>query len=435
MLMFSYSGKLNGTLLSFLIGYAVVCCISLTIVVHLYGYLQIFAFAPFSIVSAALIVLSPIALSIVFAHAPFSFGYLTSFYLYTVVLGYLWLIPFSLFSYDHTAAGLFALVSLAGFLIPAMLINWPVKPQISVSPSSMNRLIAAILTIAVITLAVGIHYNFKLVGLADIYQFRDQLDFPSLLRYAIGITLGALLPFAFACFVETGARIAACATLLLILGFYPVTLTKTTLFAPFWLAFLWLLTSHIEARLAAIMSLLIPLLIGVLAALLHYVGVISLAHLIDYFGSVNFRMMAFPSISLDVYNDFFSRHQVTHYCQISLIRSYFGCPYAEQLSVVLARSYPVGNINASLLATEGIASVSTVWTPLSAFVSGLVLSIGNHTSNRLPARFVILSSGVLVQTLLNVPLSVLLVTNGAAAMFLLWYITPSPWLTQVRGKA
>lgn len=435
MQMSSYSGKLNRGLLSFLIGYAVVCCISLTVVVHLYGYLQIFAFEPLSIVSAAMIVLTPIVLSTVFACAPFSFGYLTSFYLYTVVLGYLWLIPFSLFSYDHTAAGLFALASLACFLIPAMLINWPAKPQISFSPRRMNGLIAAIMTISVITLAAGMYYNFKLVGLADIYRFRDQLDFPAPLRYAIGITLSALLPFAFAWFVETGARIPACVTLLLILGFYPITLTKTTLFAPFWLTFLWLLTSHMEARVVVILSLLTPLLVGVLAALLYYAGVISLPHLIDYFGSVNFRMIAFPSISLDVYSDFFSRHEVTHFCQISPIRSYFGCPYAEQLSIILARNYPVGNINASLLATEGIASVSTAWTPLSAFLSGLVLSLGNCTSNRLPVRFVILSSGVLAQTLLNVPLSVLLVTNGAAVTFLLWYITPGPWLTQVRGKA
>ncbi|MCK1393520.1 hypothetical protein [Bradyrhizobium sp. 1] len=431
----SYSGKLNGGLLSFLIGYAVVCCISLTIVIHLYGYLQIFAFEWPSIVSAALIVLSPIALSIIFACAPFSFGYLTSFYLYTIVLGYLWLIPFSLFSYDHRATGLFALASFAGFLIPAMLIDRPAKPPISFTPKVMNRLLAAIVTIAIVTLAAGMYYNFKLVGLADIYQFRDQLDFPVPLRYAIGITLGALLPFAFACFVERGANIPACATLLLILSFYPITLTKTTMFAPFWLAFLWLLTSHMEARRVVILSLLIPLLVGVLVALLYYAGVVSLAHLIDYFGSVNFRMIAFPSISLDVYNDFFSRHEVTHFCQISLIRSYIGCPYAEQLPAILARNYPVGNINASLLATEGIASVSTAWTPLSALLSGLILSLGNCTSNRLPPRFVILSSGVLVQTLLNVPLSILLITNGAAAIFLLWYITPSPWLTQVGGKA
>lgn len=431
----SYSGKLNGGLLSFLIGYAVVCCISLTIVVHLYGYLQIFAFEQLSIVSAAVIVLLPIALSIVFAYVPFSFGYIASFYLYTVVLGYLWLIPFSLFSYDHTVTGLFALASLAGFLVPAMLINWPAMPQIGFLPKAMNAFLSTIMTIAIVTPAAGMYYNFKLVGLAEIYQFRDQIDFPVPLRYAIGITLGALLPFAFACFVETRARIPACATLLLILAFYPITLTKTTLFAPFWLAFLWLLTSRVEARFVVILSLLMPLLVGVLVALLYYAGLISLVHLIDYFGSVNFRMIAFPSISLDVYNDFFSRHEVTHFCQISLIRSYFGCSYAEQLPVILSRNYPVGNINASLLATEGIASVSSAWTPLSAFLSGLVLSLGNCTSNGLPARFVILSSGVLMQTLLNVPLSVLMVTNGAAVMFLLWYITPRPWLTEVHGKA
>lgn len=431
----SYRGKLNHALLAILVAHAVVCCISLTFVIYFYGYLKIFSFEQLAIIRAALLVLAPVALSVVFAYYRFTFGYFTSFYLYTVVLGYLWLIPFSNLDYGHVASGLSALASLAGFLIPALLIDWPAKPQMKLSPAVLNLLLVAIVTVAIVTLAAGVYYNFRLVGLADIYRFRNQLDFPIPLRYAIGITLGALLPFAFACFVEMRARIRACAILFLILCFYPITLTKTTLFAPFWLSFLWLLASYTEARVTVILSLLVPILVGVLLATLFSMDAISYAHLMDYFGSVNFRMIAFPSISLDVYNDFFSRHEVTHFCQISLIRSYIGCSYAEQLPIILARDYPVGNINASLLATEGVASVSTAWAPASALLSGLVLSAGNYASTRLPIRFVILSSGILIQTLLNVPLSILLVTNGAAVTFLLWYITPCSWLSARRGEA
>ncbi|MCK1743568.1 hypothetical protein IVA80_22645 [Bradyrhizobium sp. 139] len=431
----SYSGKLNRGLLAFLVAHAVVCCMSLTFVVQLYGYLGIFELDRSAIIRAALLVVLPVALSVVFAYRHFSFGYLASFYVYTIVLGYLWLIPFSRLDYDHTLTGLSALASLVGFLAPSLLTNWSTKPQISVSPGTLNRLLIAILATAVATLVAGTYYNFKLVGVAEIYRFRDQLDFPAPLRYAIGITLGALLPFAFACFVETRARIPAFAILLLILCFYPITLTKTTLFAPAWLTFLWLLSSYVQPRLTVILSLLAPVLLGVILALLVSTGTISQAQLIDYFGSVNFRMIAFPSISLDVYNDFFSQHAATHFCQISLVASYIGCPYSEQLGVILARNYPVGNMNASLLATEGIASVGSAFAPVSALLSGFILSIGNYTSKSLPARFIILSSGLLIQTLLNVPLSVLMVTNGAAVTFLLWYITPCLPLSQRRGEA
>ena len=196
--------------------------------------------------------------------------------------------------------------------------------------------------------------------------------------------------------------------------------------------FLWLLTNRTEARATVILSLLVPILLGLILATLFTMDAISHAQLINYFGSVNFRMIAFPSISLDVYDDFFSRHEVTRFCQISLIKSYIGCPYAEQLLAILARDYQGGNINASLLATDGIASVGVAWAPASALLSGLILSVGNHASTRLPTRSVILSSGILIQTLLNVPLSILLVTNGAAVTFLLWYITPSSWLDTPR---
>ena len=430
-----YYGKLNHNLLILLMEHAVACGMSLTFVVGFYYYLDIFSFEPFAIIPAVLLALAPVALSVVFAYYRFTFGYFISFYLYTVVLGYIWLIPFSKLSYNHVVSGLSALASLVGFLIPNLLIDWPAKPQINLAHRVLNWLLAMIVTAAVVTLAAGTYYNFRLVGLADIYQFRDQLEFPVPLRYAIGITLGALLPFAFACSVEMRARIRAFAILFLILCFYPVTLTKTTLFAPFWLGFLWWLTSRTEARATVVLSLLLPIVLGVVLATLFTIGAISHAQFIDYFGSVNFRMIAFPSISLDVYNDFFSRHEVTRFCQISLIKSYMGCPYAEQLPAILARDYAVGNINASLLATEGIASVNAALAPVSALLAGLVLSVGNHASTRLPTRFVILSSGILVQTLLNVPLSILLVTNGAAVTFLLWYITPRSWLSAHHGGA
>jgi hypothetical protein len=42
----------------------------------------------------------------------------------------------------------------------------------------------------------------------------------------------------------------------------------------------------------------------------------------------------------------------------------------------------------------------------------------------LPPRFILVSSAMLALVLLNVPLSIVLLTHGAAILFLLWYITP-----------
>jgi hypothetical protein len=53
-----------------------------------------------------------------------------------------------------------------------------------------------------------------------------------------------------------------------------------------------------------------------------------------------------------------------------------------------------------------------------------VISIANRLCSGLPPRFILLSGGVLVQVFLNVPLTTTLLSNGAALLFLLWYVTP-----------
>jgi len=81
-------------------------------------------------------------------------------------------------------------------------------------------------------------------------------------------------------------------------------------------------------------------------------------------------------------------------------------------------------VNASLFATEGIASVGPKLAPLSALACGMVIGLANRLSAGLPPRFILLSGGLLLQILLNVPLTTSLLSNGAAVLFLLWSIMP-----------
>jgi hypothetical protein len=100
------------------------------------------------------------------------------------------------------------------------------------------------------------------------------------------------------------------------------------------------------------------------------------------------------------------------------------CAYAEPLSLVMREAYGLGNLNASLFATEGIASVGPYWAPVSAFACGLVVALGNRLSAGLPSRFVLISAGILPLIFQNVPFSTVLLTHGLLLLFALWYITP-----------
>ena len=89
-----------------------------------------------------------------------------------------------------------------------------------------------------------------------------------ILNYVIGITSNALLPFAFACFVGRRDVWRAGAALLLLLLFYPITLSKLALFTPFWLAVILALSRYFNFKFAVTLSLLVPISVGLLLIIL-----------------------------------------------------------------------------------------------------------------------------------------------------------------------
>lgn len=402
-------------------GHIALCCVSLVLVAPPQPFVpQTFhiLFDPARLHLAVLAAAAFGLVAVIFVVARFSFGYFAGFYLYTMVLGHLWLGCFSDLAYDHWTAGWSTAASAVAFLLPALLITSPLRQRYVPSLSAFDWLLHAILLISVLTIAVAASYDFSLAGFSDIYGFRRSLQSPAPVNYMIGITSGALLPFAFACYVLRRAYWQSAAILVLLLLYYPITLSKLAFFTPAWLVFLAILSKFFAARTAVVLSLLGPIFAGVVLMLMFGEAAIP------YFSPVNFRMIAIPSTALDIYSDFFSRHDPTYFCQISILKKLMSCPYQDQLAIVMLNNYHLGNFNASLFATEGIASLGTTLAPISVFFCGLVFALGNRLSEGLPARFVLVSSGVLPQVLLNVPLSTTLLTHGAAFLFLLWYLTP-----------
>jgi hypothetical protein len=399
--------------------HTVVCCISLIKVSERQLYilydedLLIYAICMASAFSS---------LSLLFVVARFSFGYFAGFYFYTLILGFLWIDVFTKYNYDREMAGISAAASLLAFLGPALLIKTRVRQVFDLSPRALEHVLTFVLVLALATILAASTYNFKLVSLSRIYDFRDKLGFPAVIRYTIGITSSTLLPFTFACYWALNYRWRAALTLLLLLLFYPITLSKFTFFAPIWIVTLLILSKIFETRKTVILSLLLPLVVGLIATLFITgpIGDLSRA----YFNIVNIRMIAAQSSAIDIYNEYFSHHPHTYFCQISFLKSWMHCPYQDPLSVVIDHTYGFGDLNASLFATEGVASVGLLLAPLAAFACGLIIALGNRLSAGLPPRFILISGALLPQALMNVPLATVLLTHGAALLFLLWYVTP-----------
>jgi len=404
----------------------VACCLSLIQIANsaatfhvffdtAHWYVAVAAVAAFGLVSS------------VFVFVGFNFGYLIGFYFYTMILGYLWLNSFTDLQYNHWLAGLSAAASLVAFLLPALFISSPIRQIFAMTPRSFDLLLTCILILSAATIAVGASYNFQLVSIDHMHEYRAKIDAPTAVNYLVTIVSGALLPFAFAGFVAGKAPWRATAVLLLLLLFYPITLNKIALFTPLWLVVMLAFSRLFEARSAAVLSLLVPILVGLVLI------TVFKERAAFFFSTVNFRMIAIPSIAMDVYNDFFSGHDLTHYCQISLLKPIMHCPYQDQLSIVMERTYKLGYFNASLFATEGIASVGLWLAPVATFVCGLVIALGNRMSAGLPAEFILVSGAVLPVVLLNIPLTTVLLSHGAGFLFLLWYVTPRSLFEKTMG--
>ena len=408
----------------------VICCISLALIAPHHFTFHIF-YDPVQLPVAIAAVGAFAVVAWVFTAVPFSFGYLLAFYFYIVVLGYLWLNSYSDLDYDHRLGGLSAAASWIAFAAPALLIRRPIKQRFSIAPAMFDRALTLILAVGAATVAVGAFYSFKVVSLEDIYDFRENLRYPVAAQLLDRHHLERAVPFAFGCLVMRRNYLRAVVAMALLLLFYPDHAEQADVLRAALACGDRDTFGNIHDQ-ACRRPLAVRADAGRRRAGLFIFGKSGL----PLFDLVNFRMVGVPSNAIDVYNDFFSRHELTYFCQIRILRLVMSCPYQEQLSLVMAAAYDLGNYNASMFATEGIASVGTLFAPVSLFVCGLVIALANRVSAGLPPRFVLISGAVIPQVLFNVPLTTALLSHGAALLFLLWYLTPrSMFEHQPAGRA
>ena len=109
------------------------------------SYADVVAFDSHHLLAPLLLVACFSIVAILFAIAPFSFGYFLGFYFYTMILGYLWLIEFSRLSYDHSLAIVSIFLSALAFLAPALFITSPISQRFALPARAFEALLSLIL--------------------------------------------------------------------------------------------------------------------------------------------------------------------------------------------------------------------------------------------------------------------------------------------------
>ncbi|XUJ34943.1 hypothetical protein ACQ5SK_03350 [Bradyrhizobium japonicum] len=96
-----------------------------------------------------------------------------------MILGFLWIDVFSEYSYPQLLAGLSAGLSLILVLLPMLFVRAPFRQLVALSNARFEHLLTLILAISIGTIAVASTYNFRLVAIANIYDYRGEIAFPS----------------------------------------------------------------------------------------------------------------------------------------------------------------------------------------------------------------------------------------------------------------
>ena len=113
------------------------CCVSLVYVSQFYGEFHI-AFDENHVYQAAAAVALCALISPFFTLARFSFGYYVGFYLYTSVVGFIWLSFFTPFNYDQQTARFSAVLSIIALLLPGLMIRSPIRQIYVISAAAVR---------------------------------------------------------------------------------------------------------------------------------------------------------------------------------------------------------------------------------------------------------------------------------------------------------
>ena len=209
------------------------------------------------------------------------------------------------------------------FLVPATMITEATIRRRMLTQRQMDILAKVLLGVVVAVVVCSAVFGFKFAWPTN-GEARSAISHPMWLNYPISICAATVVPFIFAWFYQNSAWALMAASVAAGMALYPVSLNKTTFLAPYWPLALAGLIKFARARVAVLLTLLIPMLIGIVAFGLESPDKKPI------FGLINFRMLAIPGSGLDHYYHYFSTHPLTHFCQVSIVGRLFNCALRDR---------------------------------------------------------------------------------------------------------
>jgi len=250
-------------------------------------------------------------------------------------------------------------------------IPWRFRP---LSPETAMRASAALLVVTMAACVRAAGQNLSLAGLWEASAERALIGgFDAVTRYAFSLHHHAVAPLVFAAALARGRPLLAAAACVNYLPWYPVILSKTSVFLPAAMAALGLAASLRPRPLppaAAVLALLAAAAAGGHALSLALPP--TEAHAL-----LGTRLFLVPGNALHVCLDFFGSNPPTLFAHVGPVRLFVDYPYTAPIPEMLHRAYGLGHYNANPWASDGVASPGPAGIPLVTAALALTVVAAN----------------------------------------------------------
>lgn len=301
----------------------------------------------------------------------------------------------------------------------------------TVTPFRANQRLSAIVggltAVSIVVFVFNYYQHMRLVSFEDVYELRfeaNQIDKGTFVNYLTAWLSYCFLPFYFAQGVLRKNLIDICVALLGSVLIYAATGSKAAILMGFIIYALHLLFGSGK-------NFLFRLLTALVVAVALTVSLLPDDGLLLWVKSILLvRVLGTSGWTMSTYYDYFTTNGFTFYTHIGPVNALTGAyPYGEySLGQIIGLQYSgsaEANFNANFWASDAFAALGIAGVPVVTAVLCAVFFIINRAAKGYSTQFVVLWLSGFWLALLNLPLSVALLTGGGLmTVLLLWVASP-----------
>lgn len=261
--------------------------------------------------------------------------------------------------------------------------------------------------------------NFRIfIAFSDIYEYRMNLNMPTIIGYIFRFTSGVFLPYFFTRFLVVKNYKLVCTTFFLALLLFGIDGLKTNLVLYFAILIINILFNITSKKVISPMKLLIYFCIFFsIFIIINYIGYMYNGKY--YFIDETYRVFLIPSIISNNYYNFIVNNEAL-LLRESIIRVFFSSPYSESINYLVSNTitkYGKAIANTGMIG-DAYANFKIIGICIYPILYSLILYFWQKTNNNKINTLSISIGFIMIWNAINISFFTWLITGGVIVYFI-----------------